>query len=113
MYKMSGITIEHELQGGEAVEGAETTENLEGVRVDDGDDSAGGGGFDLSFLKSRTGEGPVEEYVNHPLNFNSSPALARIIRGATGIMGELDFALADIAFGLLEHMRGRYSVKAD
>lgn len=107
---MSGITIEEEIQGGGDYAAAE---DAEGVHVD-GDNGGGlGGRFDLSILKSRTGEGPVEEYINHPLNFNSSRAVARILRGATGLIGELDFALADIAFGLLEYMRGRSGVKAD
>lgn len=107
---MSGFTIEDEIQGGGDYA---ATENAEGVHVDDSDGGGFGGRFDLSVLKSRTGEGPVEEYINHPLNFNSSRAVARILRGATGLIGELDFALADIGFGVLEYMRGRSGVKAD
>lgn len=109
---MSGITIEDELQGG-TPDDTQAAESPTGDNLGTDTDSGGGGRFDLSILKARTGEGPVEAYVNHPLNFNESRTVARIIRGATGLMGELDFALVDIGMGLLEYMKGRYHVKAD
>ena len=59
----------------------------------------------LDYLKTKTGEGSVSEYLNHPLNFNQSTALARILRGITGFFGETDFALADILMGLLEFLQ--------
>lgn len=59
----------------------------------------------FDYLKTKTGEGSVSEYLNHPLNFNQSTALARILRGITGFFGETDFALADILMGLLEFLQ--------
>lgn len=109
---MSGATIAEEINAG-GMPNVETTENLEGVHVDGGDDGSGGSRLDISFLKAKTGEGPIEGYIQHPLNFNESRPVARIIRGVTGLMGELDFALVDVMLGILEYMRGRQSVKAD
>lgn len=59
----------------------------------------------FDYLTTKTGEGSVLEYLNHPLNFDQSPALARILRGITGFLGETDFALADIIIGLLEFLQ--------
>jgi hypothetical protein len=59
-------------------------------------------GFDYKVLLAKTGEGDVEQYLNHPLNFNRSKAVSQILRGLTGFFGALDFALVDIGMGLLE-----------
>jgi len=53
-------------------------------------------------LNAPTGEGELIEYYHHPLNFNFSEPLARILRGLTGIIGNLNLALADILVGLLQ-----------
>jgi hypothetical protein len=53
------------------------------------------------FLKARTGAGSVESYINHPLNFNESKPVARILRGLTGMFNELDYAVVDIVLGVL------------
>ena len=57
---------------------------------------------DLSFLLSPTGPGSVESYIDHPFNANSSKGTARIIRGLTGLMGNLDYALVDVLMGSVE-----------
>lgn len=62
-------------------------------------------GLDLSFLKAETGEGPIESYFDHPLNFNESKGMARILRGATGLFGSLNLAIIDIGIGLLDVMK--------
>ena len=69
-----------------------------------------GGGYrfqmpDLSFLAARTGDGAVEEYLNHPLNFDGKSSTARILRGATGLCGQLDYAVIDIALGVIEKIK--------
>lgn len=69
-----------------------------------------GGGFrfqapDLSFLAAPTGEGAVEEYMQHPLNFDGKRSTARILRGCTGLCGSLDYALIDIALGVIEKIQ--------
>ncbi len=60
---------------------------------------------DLSFLFAKTGAGAVEEYIDHPLNFDGMKSTARILRGLTGIAGELDYALIDIGLGALEKIK--------
>jgi hypothetical protein len=67
----------------------------------------GGFGFDLSFLKYETGEGSVSDYVDHPLNFNNSKPMARVIRGLTGMFDNLNLAIIDIVIGGLEYVRGK------
>lgn len=62
---------------------------------------------DLSFLAAPTGDGSVEEYIQHPLNFDQKNSTARILRGATGICGSLDYALIDIGLGLIEKIQER------
>jgi hypothetical protein len=66
-------------------------------------------GFNVSFpewLKAKTGSGSIEEYMEHPMNFTHNKAMARIIRGATGLFGALDLAIIDIGVGALELFRG-------
>lgn len=60
---------------------------------------------DLSFLAAPTGEGPIEEYMQHPLNFDNKKSTARILRGCTGICGNLDYAIIDIALGVIEKIK--------
>ncbi len=62
---------------------------------------------DLSFLAAPTGSGTIEEYVDHPLNFDRTTSTARILRGLTGICGELNYALIDIGLGVIEKIKER------
>ncbi|MFD0591159.1 hypothetical protein ACFQZE_24475 [Paenibacillus sp. GCM10027627] len=64
-----------------------------------------GSGFDWGILKAQTGPGQIEEYKTHALNFNGSNAVARILRGLTGMIGELNYAIADILLGVLELLK--------
>lgn len=64
---------------------------------------------DLSFLAAPTGPGSVEEYIAHPLNFDGKKSTARILRGLTGLCGELNYALVDIGLGTIEKMKERGS----
>lgn len=57
---------------------------------------------DFSFLLSPTGPGPVESYIDHPFNTSGSEGTARILRGLTGIMGDLNYAVVDIVLGSVE-----------
>jgi hypothetical protein len=67
-------------------------------------------GLNLEFLKAKTGDGSIESYLDHPLNFTKSLGLARIIRGLTGLLGALDLAVIDIGLGLLEFLKEKKSV---
>lgn len=65
------------------------------------------------FIKTPTGEGDLMNYTNHPLNFDGSKATGRILRGLTGFVGNLDFALADIVIGILEFTKRKNNVTAN
>lgn len=59
-------------------------------------------------IKAPSGVGDVEDYIRHPLNFNGSSALAKIIRGMTGILGNLDLAIVDIVMGIIQLLLDRH-----
>lgn len=59
-------------------------------------------GMDFSFLKAPTGEGSIEEYLQHPMNFNESRGMARILRGLSGMFDNLNYALVDIVVGIMD-----------
>lgn len=66
---------------------------------------------DFRILLSKTGEGSIENYLDHPLNIGRSRGKAQVIRGLSGIAGDLDYALIDIALGTIEIIReGRKNV---
>lgn len=58
--------------------------------------------FSFDFIKAKTGEGSIEDYLEHPLNFNHSKGMGRMIRGLTGLFGDLDLAIVDIMIGALD-----------
>lgn len=60
---------------------------------------------DMSFILAPTGEGTVEDYVDHAMNPKGSKGVARILRGTTGMLGSLNYAIIDIALGSLEVMK--------
>lgn len=71
-------------------------------------DAPNGGRFRIpEFLKAKTGEGSIESYLDHPLNFVKSKALAQIIRGLTGMFGALNYAIIDIVMGSLNFVKGK------
>lgn len=53
-------------------------------------------------LTSETGQGSIGDYIEHPMNFNQSKGLARVLRGLTGIVGNLNLAIIDVVLGVLE-----------
>jgi len=65
--------------------------------------------FDI--LKTKTGEGNIELYNEHPLNFNKSLPISQIIRGATGFFGALDLAIIDIMLGIFQLFIDKRSIK--
>lgn len=58
--------------------------------------------IDLSWLKAKTGPGTIESYIDHPLDASRSRGVAQILRGVTGLAGDLDLAVIDIGLGLVE-----------
>ena len=67
----------------------------------------------LDFLKAPTGPGAIEDYIDHPLNFDGEKSTARIIRGCTGIFGALDFGLTDIILGVVEKIHEKNKGKKE
>lgn len=55
----------------------------------------------FNVLRVKTGAGSISDYMDSPLNFNHSTATAQILRGVTGIAGELDLAVIDITIGVI------------
>ena len=55
----------------------------------------------FSFLFAATGPGAVDSYINHPLNFSQSVGLGQVIRGLTGFLGSLEYAVVDLVIGLM------------
>jgi len=54
----------------------------------------------LQFLFTKTGPGTVESYLENPFCFKRSLGLAQVLRGLSGFLGGLDYALVDVAVGL-------------
>lgn len=53
--------------------------------------------FDI--LTTKTGHGHINDYLDNPLNYDSSKETAQILRGLSGFTGDLDLALVDILIG--------------
>lgn len=88
---MSRLTIEEELQTAEqpmeeVIEQAQYVPSVSFVDI----------------LKTPTGEGTIEDYLIHPLNFNESKGMARVLRGLTGFLGNINLAIADVIIGALD-----------
>lgn len=59
-------------------------------------------------LKKETGPGTVDSYLAHPLNVTGSNGLAQVLRGLTGLLGSLNYAVVDIIMGMFRAlMEGR------
>jgi hypothetical protein len=61
----------------------------------------------LSWLWNQTGEGEIEDYMTHPLNFTGQRWNARLIRGVTGMFGNLRYALVDIVMAGVDYWSKR------
>lgn len=89
---------------GSTVAGADATEPTEPVATQPG--------WLSRIMTADTGEGEVEDYLDHPLNFNKSRWLARILRGLTGMFGNLRKALVDIGVGSIEGLNEARKARA-
>lgn len=77
----------------------ETTENIEQENKGINEVKEDKGNWLINMLKSETGEGTIQSYNNHPLNIKSNNYVSQIIRGMTGMLGSLNFAILDIILG--------------
>ena len=58
-----------------------------------------------------TGKGSVEDYDEHPLNFTRTRGMSHILRGVTGILGDLNKAIVDIVVGFCTETYNRFVKK--
>lgn len=61
-------------------------------------------------MTAETGAGSIGDYLEHPMNFNKSHGLAQILRGLTGIIGNLNLAIIDVVMGALRFSKERKEV---
>lgn len=95
----SGVAMMLDTEARAAMAAEMQAEKLEDVVPEQEPTTERGFGIDLSFLTAKTGPGSVSDYVDHPLNFSHGEGLAQVLRGATGMLGELDLAIVDIGIG--------------
>lgn len=69
--------------------------------------SGGGMSFDFGWLKTPTGEGTIEDRLDHPLNPQRSYGVAQILRGVEGFTDTLRLAILDIGLGAAEMLKER------
>lgn len=63
-----------------------------------------------NILTAETGAGSIGDYIQHPMNFNQSQGLAQILRGLTGIVGNLNLAVIDVVLGALRFSKEKRAV---
>lgn len=61
--------------------------------------------IDFGFLKAPTGDGSIEDYQEHVLNPDHSKGIAQMLRGFTGLAGNLNLAILDITFGAFHYLK--------
>lgn len=61
----------------------------------------------IDWLKSEPGPGDVESYRQHPLNWDGTYEVAQILRGLTGLLGNLRLAMVDLVVGGLRLLSRR------
>jgi hypothetical protein len=81
--------------------------------IDNDRNSGQSGNKFFDILKSKTGEGTIQDYQEHPLNFSNNKYIGQILRGLTGILGALDLAIIDIGMGILGLIKDRNNIKED
>lgn len=59
----------------------------------------------FSFLKAQSVDRPIEDYMEHALNFDKKKSTGRIIRGLEGFLGALNYAIIDVIMGMIEKSR--------
>lgn len=67
----------------------------------------------MEFIKRPTGEGDVNEYINHPMNYDGTREVGQVIRGMTGLLGALNYAIIDIGIGLMKILSKKKAGGAD
>lgn len=104
-YRKGLVFVVDDLPIAEMPEVREALGRAEGEQVEERQNE--GPGFLSRLLRAETGAGSVESYMGHPLNTSGEKWQARLIRGLTGLVGDLNLAVVDIAVAALEAVWGR------
>lgn len=95
---------------------ADTAEESEMTEVDfdgleqgsnptpDGQEVGQNGNNLVDFLKSKSPQKELEDYQGHTLDFDGSESTRRLIRGIEGLLGEANYAIADLVIGFAQKL---------
>jgi len=67
----------------------------------------------LKILLADSADKKLEDYTDHPLNYDHSDSTGRILRGVEGMIGNLDKALVDIIAGCVQKLSGLFKKKGE
>ncbi|OPZ96766.1 MAG: hypothetical protein BWY70_01670 [Bacteroidetes bacterium ADurb.Bin408] len=56
----------------------------------------------LNTLLKKSPNKAIEEYENHPLNYDKKQSTGRILRGLEGLFMDLNYAVVDVLLGVIE-----------
>lgn len=107
---MSGITLD-DIANNEVMDKAVEMETLPELEFESVKEPSRFNEFAERILTAETGNGSIGDYIEHPMNFNQSKGLARILRGLTGIIGNLNLAIIDVGLGVLEFSKEKKGLK--
>jgi hypothetical protein len=113
---MPGITLDDIAKDGEIEAAAAAAEAIENIEQGEYDQDVVNQNRRNEILKklltTETGPGPLSDYIDHPMNFNKSKGLAKILRGISGFLGgnSLKLAIIDIVIGALEFSKERVNI---
>lgn len=97
--------VEDEFQAAQEIPQVDTV-------VDEHVEAVPGIKFNLTWLRTPTGDGSIDDYMDHPLNFFKSRGFAQMLRGLTGFFGNLKLAVIDIALGGFQFAKERQVPKS-
>lgn len=59
-------------------------------------------GWIPKIFKAKSSDKPIEEFTQHPFNYDKKNSTGRIIRGLEGLLGALNYAIVDLIMGFVE-----------
>jgi hypothetical protein len=64
----------------------------------------------LTCLRSKSGEGTITDYKNNSLNVNNDENIAQILKGLSGMFGNINSAVIDIIMGTINYFKSKKNV---
>jgi hypothetical protein len=61
-------------------------------------------------LRSKSGEGTITDYKNNSLNINNDENIAQILKGFSGMFGNINSAVLDIIMGTINYFKSKKNV---